>query len=242
MSSAEPVELLEWDSDFWGITIGRVTGDVLTAERAGAADACAREHDVECLYFLARADDARTLEVAPETGFKLMDVRVELTRPLGDSRGVAAVRPHLASDMSELRAIARASHANTRFFADPHFPDERCRDFYAAWIEKSCAGWADEVLVAEWEGRAAGYVTCHLDEGGQNRAASIGLIGVAAGNRERGLGGELVSGACAWALARNATVLSVVTQGGNVPAQRLFQRAGFRTRTVGLWFHKWYPV
>jgi dTDP-4-amino-4,6-dideoxy-D-galactose acyltransferase len=238
MPEAEPAELLEWDTDFWGVRIGRVAGDVLTAERSRAVDLWARSHEVACVYFLARADDPPTLEVAAEAGYRLVDVRVELARPVEPVRGEAAVRPHRAADLPELRAIARASHDNTRFFADPRFADERCRDLYSTWIEESCSGWADAVLVVEREGLAAGYVTCHLHEGG---AASIGLIGVAAGERERGLGGELVVAALAWASGREARVLSVVTQGGNVRAQRLFQRGGFRTAAVGLWFHRWYP-
>ena len=31
-----------------------------------------------------------------------------------------------------------------------------------------------------------------------------------------------------------------MTQGGNLPAQRLFQKQGGVSKSVGLWFHKWY--
>jgi hypothetical protein len=31
----------------------------------------------------------------------------------------------------------------------------------------------------------------------------------------------------------------VVTQARNVPAQRLYQKCGFITRSVELWFHRW---
>lgn len=240
MRESEPALLLEWDSEFWGLRIGRVAGDLLTAGRSRAIDAWAREREIDCLYFRARADDRSTLEVAPEAGFRLVDVRLELARPVDGVGGAAAVRPHRSSDLPALRTIARTSHDNTRFFADPRFPDERCRDLYAAWIENSCAGWADEVLVAEHDGRAAGYLTCNLD--GEGGTVSIGLIGVAADQRERGLGSALLAGALAWASNRSASVLSVVTQGTNVRAQRLFQRAGFRTAGASLWFHKWYEA
>ena len=240
MREPEPAFFLEWDSEFWGLRIGRVAGDLLTARRSRAIDVWAREREIDCLYFLARADDRPTLEVAPEGGYRLVDVRIELARPVEGVGGTAAVRTDRSSDLPALRTIARTSHDNTRFFADPRFPDERCRDLYAAWIENSCAGWADEVLVAEDDGRAAGYVTCHHDREG--RIGSIGLIGVAADRRERGLGSALLAGALAWASERDARVLSVVTQGTNVRAQRLFQCAGFRTTGLGLWFHKWYEA
>lgn len=31
----------------------------------------------------------------------------------------------------------------------------------------------------------------------------------------------------------------VVTQGHNVPAQRLYQRHGYRTTKTSLWLHRW---
>ncbi len=34
--------------------------------------------------------------------------------------------------------------------------------------------------------------------------------------------------------------VNVVTQGKNIPAQRAYQRCGFITRSVELWFHKWF--
>jgi dTDP-4-amino-4,6-dideoxy-D-galactose acyltransferase len=238
MAAAEPGRVLDWDSAFWGSPIGRVEGDVLTVERAAAIDGWARESSIACVCFLARADDPETLRSAQEAGFALVDVRLELARAVDQASEGEGVREARGDDVPLLRSIARASHEGTRFFADEHFPEERCRDFYETWISASCAGWADGVLVAEADGRAAGYVTCHVDAGG--RTASIGLIGVVEGERQQGIGARLVSGALAWCADRDVTRLSVVTQGGNVPAQRLFQSLGFRTTSIGLWFHKWY--
>lgn len=239
MAAAEPARVLDWDSAFWGVAIGRVEGDVLSADRAVAVGEWARERSVACVFFLARPDDPGTLRAAQQAGFDLVDVRLELAREVAGGSG-DGVREARGGDVAVLRSIARASHEGTRFFADERFPDERCRDFYETWISESCAGWADAVLVAEADGRAAGYVTCHVDEGGSE--ASIGLIGVAESERNHGLGAQLVFGALAWCAARGVSRLSVVTQGGNVPAQRLFQRLGFRTQSVGFWFHKWYAA
>lgn len=237
MADSGPAQLLEWDSAFWGATIGRVVGDELTDERREAVDDWARENSVDCLYFLSRSNDPRTIEVAESAGFRLMDVRVELTQPLELGESIASIRGQRAADLPTLCVIARASHEVTRFFADPHFADEQCRKLYEVWIERSCEGWADAVLVADLDGRPEGYVTCHLGDGS---TSSIGLIAVSENLRLRGLGSDLVLGALGWCYEHGATALSVVTQGANVPAQRLFQRCGFRTASVGLWFHKWY--
>ena len=34
--------------------------------------------------------------------------------------------------------------------------------------------------------------------------------------------------------------MHVVTQGGNVAAQRVYQHAGFRTARTELWYHRWF--
>jgi hypothetical protein len=36
--------------------------------------------------------------------------------------------------------------------------------------------------------------------------------------------------------------MTVVTQGRNRGAQRLYQQCGFLSRDLQLWHHKWYPI
>jgi dTDP-4-amino-4,6-dideoxy-D-galactose acyltransferase len=175
---------------------------------------------------------------AQEAGFGVVDVRMELDRPTAPA--AAAVREHREADVDALRAIARVSHRDTRFYADPRFPEDRCDDLYDVWIRRSCEGWAQTVLVPNEGAAPAGYVSVHVDEAAER--GSIGLIAVAPDARGRGVGATLVRGAVAWCDAGGLPQIAVVTQGRNVSAQRLFQRCGFRTSTVGLWFHKWYPT
>jgi dTDP-4-amino-4,6-dideoxy-D-galactose acyltransferase len=184
------------------------------------------------------AGDVAESLAAQGAGFRLVDVRVELHRPT--AAGHAAVREHHEGDVQALRSMARVSHSDTRFYADPRFPRGRCDDLYEVWIRRSCDGWAQTVLVPDEGGTPAGYVTVHVDEAGQR--GSIGLIAVAPDGRGRGVGETLVRGAVDWCHRRGLREILVVTQGRNVSAQRVFQRCGFRTATVGLWFHKWYST
>lgn len=229
--------LLPWDTEFWGVRIGRVEGGTLTPERLASVDAWSDAHDVRCVYFLADAGDAPTALVVEDGGFRLMDVRVELRRPAG-AESAAGVRPVRDDDREPLRAIARSSHGVTRFYADPNFPDARCDDLYETWITRSLDGWADQVLVAERSAEPTGYVSCHLDA--EVGTGSIGLIAVDERARGAGIGVALARAAVGWCHANGADVVSVVTQGRNVQALRTFERAGFLTHELGLWFHKWY--
>ena len=232
MSSAE---LLPWDTDFWGIRIARVDGDAMTAEGAAALEEWAAANDVACLYFLAGEDEA-TPRIAEDAGYRLTDVRVALRRAPAAVETDGRVRAFAAADLPALRAIARTSHGATRFYADPRFPRARCDDLYDVWITRSAEGWADAVFVADHEGRPAGYLTVH-EAGG---SASIGLVAVAEDARGAGLGASLVDAAVGWAAGRGVPELTVVTQGRSAAALRVYERAGFRVESVGLWFHRWF--
>jgi dTDP-4-amino-4,6-dideoxy-D-galactose acyltransferase len=162
------------------------------------------------------------------------------------------VRAATAADLPRLLRLAAASHHDSRFYSDPHFARERCDALYAAWIERCCADPEGLVLVADdlppapaaqaGAGGPAGYITVALQgtpDGQGHRGGQIGLFAVAAAAQGRGLGGRLIDAALAWLHQQGATTVSVVTQGRNVRAQRLYQRSGMLTRSVELWYHRW---
>jgi hypothetical protein len=47
-------------------------------------------------------------------------------------------------------------------------------------------------------------------------------------------------GALRWFTENRLNRVEVVTQARNFTAQRLYQRSGFVTANVQLWFHKWF--
>jgi ribosomal protein S18 acetylase RimI-like enzyme len=230
-------ERLAWDSEFFGISIARIQANHLTDADAREAIAWCTANGIACLYFLADADDPATIRAVEMHEFRMVDIRVTLdcSAPLTEGRS-PAVRPYGEYDLAQLRETAREGHANTRFYSDPGFDRSRCADLYAAWIERSCRGWAQAVFVAEDDGAPAGYITCHRS----GACASIGLLAVDERSRGKGLGTQLVQ-ACLSYLRMNAVQsVTVVTQGGNIDSQRLYQAAGFRTRSVGIWYHRWF--
>jgi dTDP-4-amino-4,6-dideoxy-D-galactose acyltransferase len=156
------------------------------------------------------------------------------------------IRAALPADIPELRRIAAASHHDSRFYHDPHFERRRCDELYAVWIEKSCADPAGKVLVAEAASQGleqrqavAGYITAATAPAG---GGQIGLFAVDAAAQGIGVGGQLVSAALEWLDEQGADPVTVVTQGRNVRAQRIYQRFGMLTRSVELWYHRWRPA
>ncbi len=147
------------------------------------------------------------------------------------------VRPAQPSDLAALMQTARSSFHTSRFYCDPNFAKSRCDDLYATWIEKSCNGYADFVLVAEHAGQAAGFITGHA---GPDGTGSIGLLAVDSAHQGIQLGARLVSAAQCAFRERGIHTIAVVTQGRNLRAQRLYQKCGFVSRSVDLWYHRWF--
>jgi ribosomal protein S18 acetylase RimI-like enzyme len=241
MCSGPVCEYLDWDSEFFERRIARVTGSCLTEKTIADIDSWCSAHSIECLYFLADSTDQRTARLAQENGFRFVDVRVTLdvsTKACGpgDSAPGIMIRNAVEADIDALKALSRRSHRDTRFYYDGNFPVERCDELYRIWIEKSCRGWAKNVLVATNQGEIEGYITCHVNSAGSGQ---VGLVGVSEKAQGRGVGRALLANAIRWFSEEGVEVVSVVTQGRNVRAQRLYQRCGFTACSVELWFHRW---
>jgi dTDP-4-amino-4,6-dideoxy-D-galactose acyltransferase len=239
-SSPDLCQLLPWDSDFFGVRIARVNGDRMTSEMMATALAWCDAHKVDCLYFLATTEDAETTRTVEQDRFQLVDMRITLETKLEPDTPTAmadSIRLYQAHDLKALKAIARYNHTDTRFYYDSHFDRAACDRLYEVWIEKSCLGDAQAVIVGNRGGAAVAYITCHIAADGTGK---IGLVGVGQGYQGEGIGGGLVSGALAWFAQQGVSHITVVTQGRNVRAQRLYQRYGFITRSVQLWYHRWF--
>jgi len=242
----DPCVLLDWDSAFFGRRIARVVGHRLSPKWIQSILAWCEEMHVECLYFLADSDDLQTVQIAEQYDFKLVDIQLTLQRELTPAvvsttkPWAGIIRTAHPNDSEDLVAIASNSYTLSRFYFDQCFPVESSRALYETWIRESCQGYADAVLVAEADGSALGYVTCHLSQGEDE--ARIGLLGIDQGIQGRGIGRSLVLSAFEWFYARQQARVNVVTQGRNIAAQRLYQRCGFLTRSVRLWYHKWFAA
>jgi dTDP-4-amino-4,6-dideoxy-D-galactose acyltransferase len=235
--------VLDWDSRFFGFRVARVLVRSLDPESLVAIRRWCESEAIRCLYFLAGSSDMPSVRLAAADGYDLVDLRVTLEAAL-DGRVPAAppeqvrIEPAQSADLDALRAIARTSHRDSRFYADPRFDRDRCDRLYETWIEKSLRDTAGVVLVPRCDGDVAGYLACRAADDG---AGEFTLVAVAAAFQRQRLGHALVRAGLEWLGRRGLTNVRVVTQGRNVAAQRLYQSCGFVTRCVELWYHRWFP-
>lgn len=239
----EHCQYLEWDSKYFGHKIACVTSNRINCEEMEQILAWCSLNNIECLYFMVDSDDAGTVRLAEDNRFRLVDIRVTFERQLdnlfqlkvADSKCI--IRQPLPSDMPALKEIAKISHLDSRFYYDFNFPASLCDGLYKIWIEKSCNEYADSVFVAEFEGKAVGYISCHLID---ERTGQIGLLGVAKASQGKSIAQRMIHESLQWFVRQGIKKVNVVTQGRNCKAQKLYQKCGFLTEHVHLWYHRWF--
>jgi len=241
-SNPELCSILEWDSAFFGMTIARVNRNRLDALTVAQVKDWCREKQVSCLYFLADSNHVETLRQAEQNGFYLTDIRVTYEHSTSglEERYTpdSTVRMAVPQDLPILRSMTDSAYRDSRFYYDGHFPLEACDRLYEIWIEKSLSGFAQAVLVMGSPGQPEGFVTCNA--GSPETIGKMGLVGVSRNARGRGVGQALVLESLHWFAVQGMKSVEVVTQGRNIPAQRLYQKCGFLTKEVRFWYHCWF--
>jgi dTDP-4-amino-4,6-dideoxy-D-galactose acyltransferase len=243
-SGTKVCQVLAWDSEFFGCRIARYRGSRCLPEDVAAIAAECVAESIDCVYVLADVADTESIRALQENRAYMADARVtfgaEVAAAIGVERssGIShAVRPAVDSDIPALVSIAAVSHRDTRFYADRHFATARCDSLYQVWIEKSCQGLVDAVLVAEDAAhQPIGYVTC---QGKGAARGHIGLLAVKEDARGRGAGRALLHAALDWFAANKVASMTVATQLRNVRALRFYGREGLLITSVELWFHLW---
>jgi RimJ/RimL family protein N-acetyltransferase len=231
------IRRLEWDSRHFGLRIGRVEGNTLSA---AAVDEIAQTRSgYDCIYLLADADCAETAERAHQLGFQMVDVRLTLAQPLrevpapaGDDR---AIRAAAASDLPRLEALAATSYHSTRFYFDRRFDRGRVDEMYRIWIRNEVANPTSTVWAVEDADGVTGYTSCTV----RGADSEIGLVAVGSTARGAGAALALLMRSLRGAAESGAQRMTVATQARNLAALRLYERAGFRCQSVGTWYHLW---
>lgn len=216
-----------WDSTFFGVRVfeAHLRGDALNQAVAEAARCGA-----ECLYLFVDAGDLKNLETAVRRGAQLVDLRVELAGRIRLETGGSSppTRRATHADREALLPQARELAIESRFARDTRIPDQRVREMYEIWLDRCI----DEGVVAVPAIRGAGFVGARKDDD----IGRIELVYVDAASRGQGLGRALIREAVA---AVDASDITVVTQTGNVAAQRLYQSLGLRSRSTIAVLHLW---
>lgn len=208
---------------------------------------CTQE-DVRLLIARCAVDDLPGVHALEDAGAHLMDTLVYFRRKLGpDAQPLpepdpeVTIRPARPEDADRVEAIAAAAFTgyDGHFHADPRLARAACDAVYTSWARTSVLSRevADEVLVAEIDGKVAGFITLKfaVPETGEGP-----LYGVAPEYQGRGLGRAMMAHGLHWFQARRAIRMQMSTQVTNTRSQRVWARLGFAPSHAYYTFHRWF--
>jgi ribosomal protein S18 acetylase RimI-like enzyme len=215
---------LDWDSEFFGVSIAR--SDINDETIESVVQDAAAQH-VQCLYLFLSVEQPFALADALRRGGRLVDLRVEfdLATPVVPPDGIRlADRNEIPMLLPHARTLADAS----RFSADPRFAGDAVRRMYEIWLGRCF----DEGIVVVPAQGFGGFVGARTS----GDTSSIDLVYVDSPARGQGLAAKLVTGAVA---GTGKPRSQVATQAANIAAQRLYQSIGFRTTSTKAIVHLW---
>ncbi|GAB6038126.1 dTDP-4-amino-4,6-dideoxy-D-galactose acyltransferase [Fundidesulfovibrio butyratiphilus] len=235
---------LAWDSDHFGLPMGRIEASGLEDAAALRLAEEARARGLALVEAFCEVGDPASVAALEGAGFRHLEVKVHLDMALdapsetSPPRSETALSPATPEQAPGLAQAFCRSFADSRYLRTPGVSVERVHALYATWIDKSVRGTFDHLcLTLTRDGRAAGICTLRFDAA----LARIGLFAMHRDFRGQGLGLALLQGVADHARQRGLSALAVTTQGGNIPALRLYGRAGFLVRRIQLCMYRRLP-
>jgi len=236
-------KLMEWDSDFFGFNIGYVSCRRLTENIESYIKQKSQELNIDMIQYNCNCHDQVSILTAEKNGYSFVDVRVtfelmlQRMNDINSDLDLIIFRKGEEKDIERLRVIAGEIYTLSRYYFDQKFNHEKVREFYEGWLEKGIRGeYDDYCFILEADQQPVAFTTVKENDDG---TADIGIVGVDKNYSGRSLGTILIQKVIKELRKKNLSVLRVVTQGRNYPAQRLYQKSGFITNQMELWYHKW---
>lgn len=240
---ADPIAHRDWDSRFFGFTVGEITDPNAGDDSIfGLLHSC-QITGTRLVYWAVPEGRTVNESLLARFGGQFVDRKITYSRNLVQARPTAVSSSGWRVDEEpsgpaarSLEALAVQAGAFSRFRVDPKIPAGKFEELYRIWMERSTLRQiADVVLVAKEAGRIGGMVTIALHP----TAARIGLFAVDPEHQRQGVGRALMAAAHGWMLAHGARKASVVTQGANEAACRLYEKSGHTIESVCYFYHFW---
>lgn len=221
------IELLEWDSNFFG----KKTGSIVIDDNFEASKIIseAQEQGYELLYVFAKS-------LRPELsdkGFELVDTKVTFSKKIETVKTPIALVDYKGGATHELINLALESGWKSRFNADEKL-NHKYKKLYTQWLTRSLSGeFADAVLVHYLEDELAGLVTTRL----LDNKGRVGLFAIAESHRGQGLGKKMLLALEAWYHERGIEISEITTQKDNTVACALYKGVGYQVSGISYVYH-----
>ena len=245
MSKTNLVNLLQWDSQFFGFAVAQIYGNQINKYAIKEIFEFCDSNKVKLLQFKCDNHDRASVLLAEQNRFHFADTRMNYSLKINrgqfqlpDSVIDYSFRLGEKRDLPILEDIAQDLYLESRYHFDKNFPQDRVRFFYSNWIKKAVLGTFDDLAwVITKHDHPVGFCSIVFRE---PNIAQIGLVGLHPLETGKGLGKYLMANVLHSLEKSDVKQVDVVTQGRNYSAQRLYQRAGFTIDNIETYYHKWF--
>jgi len=253
-----------WDSQITGRRIGNIKHLAVATDDHAATeileeliDELARtldKRETQCVACRVQSSELAAIHALEQSGFLLMDTLLDFvldfsrvpTEQTSRSQRDKRLKIRLAepSDMSALMAMSERAFASYfgRYHADSRIPQSTATKIYSEWVRSAFAGWADWILVAEFDDKIAGHSIwrkiLRKQDSDSLGVASCDLLVIDPEFQGHRLGMALVDGGMQ--ISRDfAQYLVTPLHVCNYSVQRTFQNLGWKIAGARHSFHKW---
>ncbi len=234
-----------FNSEIFGLKMGNVELDnpilnykqFITEEKAFL-------NDFEHLSLKIDSNNKQLFNYAIASGYYLVDTLIEYIFTKNKSilpkiNHKCELRDYQINDLKDLKNIAKNSFEIDRFHSDKNLSRERCDLYYEKWVENSCNGFADKVIVATYKDEIVGFTT-----GKNYENDELGhLVLSAVSNKYRGLGiyTSMIYEGVSWILNdfQFKKGILVGTQLNNIAVQKAWIKLGFSVFKSTYVLHKY---
>lgn len=231
------IELLNWDSNFFGWKTGLLRTN--NPESIEPELINAKSEGFRLVYVFGNREFYIHPTVTEKFDGKLVDRKIvygmDISNPIINN--LNETDEYLQDDIPDaLLQLAFASGAYSRFKTDLHFKNNEFGRMYTNWISQSVKRLnADYVYITTDNDCITGMVTLKISD----ITAHIGLISTDKSYQGKGLGRRLIERCISTALQHNCHRLEVPTQLDNLQACKFYEAVGFKPVSVQNIYHFW---
>jgi len=238
------IEISDIDHDRFGVKTAKVT-EVRPGDLEDIMRFC-RRNKVEFLIARCLTIDLKLAQEMESRGFQLMDTLIYYScnlekDPPPDTVSGTMIRTFRHGEETIISLISAEAFEGYQghYHADQRLDKNKCDDVYTDWAYKSCISRsaADEVFVAEYEGKIIGFGTVKMESSGQGHIILAGVL-----KKYQGLGvyRSIFIHCMKWCLQQGLYSVLTSTQITNLAVQRVWIRLGFEPCSSYYTFHKWF--
>lgn len=175
------IEVDKFNSNIFGLKMGNVVdcAETIKAEDVRDMILSAKSNGFQHLNAKVSADKKEAVNIMLQNGFKLVDTQLMYQIDVKISEEYwpdnIIFRSYRKDDCVQIADIAREAYTLDQFHSDKVLPSYLCDKYYVEWMNNSCNGFADKVMVLSRDTAIAGYITLNYES---DYSAVVGLAAI----------------------------------------------------------------